>query len=286
MTQLETLSDIERAWQTALRDLYPPREISNLFRFAVEDLFGYTWTEQKQQKETIQPQTLIDHLEEVLARLQTGEPLQYITGFTYFDELKIGVSPAVLIPRPETEELVHWILESVPADFNGTITDWCTGSGCIALALKYHLPQATLFGYDISRDALAIARKNAEALELTVTFDEEDALFPVSARETGLIVSNPPYIPQKELSEMQKNVKAFEPHIALFVPDGEALLFYEAITRQAIRQLSNGGLLFFELHEKFTQETKAMIAATGAFHSIAIRNDLQDKPRMLRAVRG
>lgn len=282
---MSTFSSIHADWQQTLKALYPEREVSNLFRFAVEDLFGFTLAEQTVRKDAVQPETIHSRLTEVRDRLLTGEPLQYIVGFTYFDELKLVVSPAVLIPRPETEELVHWILGSVPAGFNGTITDWCTGSGCIALALKYHLPEAQISGYDLSEEALEVARLNGKRLELDVRLETRDALSPGTAEEADVIVSNPPYIPENELAVMRKNVKEFEPHMALFVPDNQALLFYEAITEKALHQLQPDGQLFFELHEDFAGATKAMIEATGAFHSVEIRHDLQGKARMLRAVR-
>jgi len=283
---VNSFSDIEQQWQQTLNVLYPEREINNLFRFAVEDLFGLSTGEQLIQKEKSQPEGIVSKLAEVRDRLLTGEPLQYITGFTYFDELKITVSPAVLIPRPETEELVHWVLESLPKAFDGSITDWCTGSGCIALALSYHLKQAAVSGFDLSDEALELAKLNAKNLGLEVSFQLKDALAadPNDSR-TDIIVSNPPYIPAKELAEMRTNVKGFEPHMALFVPDNEALLFYEAITLKAIEQLNQGGMLFFELHENFAEQTKAMVEATQAFEAVEIRKDLQDKPRMLKAIR-
>jgi release factor glutamine methyltransferase len=279
-------SDIRQHWQQALSDLYPAREIDNLFRYVLEDVFDLSPSEQLIQREQEQPAGMLKQLDGILDRLLTGEPLQYITGFTYFDDLKIGVSPAVLIPRPETEELVHWVLESVPAGFSGTIVDWCTGSGCIALALKNRLPNATVSGLDWSEAALQQAGINAESLGLPVHFERKDALAEiVSAEQVEVIVSNPPYIPEQEKAIMRTNVNDFEPHMALFVPDDQALLFYEAITQLAIAQLKPGGWLFFELHEDFAAATRTMVEATGAFSHVEIRKDLSGKDRMLKAAK-
>lgn len=252
----------------------------------LEDVFGWPPSEQLLIREQLQPQPVSDKLNEILQRLLSGEPLQHITGFTYFDDLRICVSPEVLIPRPETEELVHWISESLPERFDGTIIDWCTGSGCIALALKNRFAQAHVEGYDISAEALKIAEQNAAELQLNVLFEERDALkYQSSGRKVQIIVSNPPYIPHGESDKMHVNVTRFEPHLALFVPDHNALLFYEAITHIAIAELETGGALFFELHEDFAIETEEMVKATDAFQSVEVRNDLYGKQRMLKAVR-
>lgn len=279
-------SDIQQSWQQTLSGLYSSREITNIFRFILEDIFGLSQSEQLVQREVEQNPETISRLEAVLQRLSTGEPMQHITGFTYFDELRIGVSPAVLIPRPETEELVQWIVESVPPEFSGKIIDWCTGSGCIALALKNRLPQAEVKGFDWSEPALVQAEANAKDLGIVVSFEKKDALVePDLTEKITVIVSNPPYIPEAEKAGMHTNVNEFEPHMALFVPDNKPLLFYEAITQLAIYQLVKGGMLFFELHEDFAIETKEMVENTGAFSQVEIRKDLSGKNRMLKAIR-
>ncbi|MES2555429.1 MAG: peptide chain release factor N(5)-glutamine methyltransferase [Bacteroidota bacterium] len=281
---MKTLADLQLHWQQTLSNLYPEREINNLFRFALEDEFELSYSEQMMQRTVEQPQEFCTKLESVLQRLETGEPLQYITGFTYFDNLKLLVSPAVLIPRPETEELVEWISETLDPDFSETIVDWCTGSGCIALALKQRFPESKVMGYDWSQEALEVANQNAESLKLQASFELRDALSAEhSGEKVAVIVSNPPYIPQNEQELIRSNVRNFEPHIALFVPDESALLFYEAITQTAIQQLMPGGWLFFELHEDFAEQTKQMVENTKGFSAVEVRNDLQGKARMLRA---
>lgn len=282
---MNTLVDIQQDWQQQLATLYPEREINVLLRFMVEDLFGWSYSRQLDAKHELLPADMISRLAEAGERLRKGEPLQYITGFTYFDELKIRVSPAVLIPRPETEELVHWIAESLSPDFNGTIVDWCTGSGCIALALKNRFPHATVIGYDLSETALEIARQNASELQLDVLFEAKDALTDDSELPVDIIVSNPPYIPEQDAAEMHENVLEHEPHMALFVPDSDALIFYRSITEKALRTLRPGGDLYFELHERYADETKQLVLDTNNFQSVEIRNDLQGKARMLKALK-
>lgn len=289
---MRTLADIRRHWQQQLAGLYPSdeagqpsREIDALFRFTLEDLFGLNSAEQLAQRDRALPPETIGKLNTVLARLQNGEPLQHITGFTYFDDLKIRVSPDVLIPRPETEELVYWIAESLGKDFEGTIVDWCTGSGCIALALKNRFPKAGITGYDLSEEALGMARLNSSELKLEVRFEQKDALAGEAVSEPiDLIVSNPPYIPGADKAGMRRNVTEFEPHAALFVPDDDPLLFYKAIAGKAVTALKPGGMLFFELHEDYAEETRAMVLATNAFSEVTVHEDLQGKPRMLQAV--
>lgn len=277
-----TLSFLRDHWSIELAPLYPESEIRFIFRIAVEDLLGLSYHRQ------LSPETMLDTVQtevlgQALQRLKTGEPVQHITGFTYFDDLKIRVSPAVLIPRPETEELVHWISEDAEPD--STVLDICTGSGCIALALKKRFPASTVTGIDISSEAIRIARSNAQVNQLEVVFKTGDALQPGFEARPGIIVSNPPYIPVKEKTGMHVNVKNFEPSLALFVPDADPLLFYRAITQYAAENLEKGGKLFFELHEKYAEETKELVQSCAAFHSAEIRQDLQGKSRMLRAVK-
>lgn len=283
---VKTLADLQLHWQQNLNNLYPEREINNLFRFALEDVFGMSNSEQLMQRTVEQSDEFREKLENVLLRLTTGEPLQYITGFTYFDNLKLAVSPAVLIPRPETEELVEWVSETLDPGFNETIIDWCTGSGCIALALKQRFPESVVIGYDWSQEALEVANRNSTDLKLPVSFELKDALEVIdSTEEVSVIISNPPYIPENEQELIRSNVRNFEPHMALFVPNESALLFYEAITQKAMQQLKPNGWLFFEMHEDFAEQTKQMVESTGGFWEVEIRNDLQGKARMLRAKR-
>lgn len=231
----------------------------------------------------------------IVEELTAGRPLQYVLGYTEFCGLRIGVQEGVLIPRPETEELVEWIASS--AGNARRILDVGTGSGCIALALKARLPHAEVCAADLSDEALTIARRNAAALKLDVTFGRADALAyetptadttptPAAALDTAfgqgfdLIVSNPPYIPLPERAEMRRNVTDWEPDTALFVPEEDPLLFYRAIARCARSMLSSHGRLFFEVHERYAAETCALLRNEG-YIDVTLRNDFNDKPRML-----
>jgi len=281
---MQDLKELTTTWADNLKQLYSEREVRNILLLVLEDVFGLNRSALLVSKEIDLSEAQLKELAQISSRLQTGEPVQYIIGFTYFDDLKIGVAPGVLIPRPETEELVSWIQETIQDQQDLKIEDWCTGSGCIALALKKRNPRSDVWGMDISPEALEIARSNAKALELDVKFELQDALETEKKEGVDIIVSNPPYIPWIEKEHMHENVTAFEPDLALFVPNESPLLFYRAITRYAAKSLNDKGYLFFELHENYALETKTMVESSG-FHSVEIRKDLQGKDRMLKAQR-
>ena len=211
----------------------------------------------------------------------TGKPLQYVFGHVDFYDAKLLVNENVLIPRPETEELVRWIAES-PAPDNPAVLDVGTGSGCIAVTLARLIPESRITAVDISEKALSIARENARRLDAKVDFRQGDALgelFPGQREQFDLIVSNPPYIPRSEKASIRVNVTGYEPAEALFVEDGDPLIFYRAIARNARRLLRPGGRLYFEIHENFADETFRMLTREG-FPDTAVRRDLNDKNRM------
>jgi release factor glutamine methyltransferase len=281
-----TLKDYIPEWTSDLKEIYEERESKNMLLLALEDVLGWSGASFLTDSNKLLSEEDVAKLEDLVLELQTGNPYQYCVGFTYFCDLKIDVSPAVLIPRPETEELVEWVKEALPADFSGRIEDWCTGSGCIALALKQHFPKASVYGIDISIDAIHRAKSNGEKLNLDVHFEIHSALSDedVYTEPLDVLVSNPPYIPVDEREKMNRNVRDFEPEVALFVPSDEALLFYDALGSQAQRRLKPGGLLFFELHEDYAHETKEAMIALG-FKNVQVRRDLQNKPRMLMATK-
>lgn len=281
---MQDIKQLTAIWTDKLSALYSEREVRNILLLVLEDIFGFTRSELLVSKEIALSDAQLKDLDQISSRLQTGEPVQYVIGFTYFDDLKIGVAPGVLIPRPETEELVSWIHESIQSNRKLKIEDWCTGSGCIALALKNRMPDVDVTGMDVSPEALEIARSNAKDLHLDVSFELHDALNIEKAGKVDVIVSNPPYIPWLEKAQMHQNVTGFEPDLALFVPDEDPLLFYRAIAEYASRNLEENGFLFFELHESFGEETKTMVEQLG-FSSVEIRKDLQGKDRMLKAIR-
>ncbi len=222
----------------------------------------------------------IPDFEELRRELGSGRPVQYVLGFAEFCGLEFRVREGVLIPRPETEELVFHIARNHPAAQR--ILDIGTGSGCIAIALKKRLPEARVTALDLSEVALEIARENSERLGAGITLQKGDALceesYPQGPFE--VIVSNPPYIPQSEERLMRRNVLGFEPHEALFVPDGDPLLFYRAIGSKALKRLTPDGALWFEVHEDFADLTAQMLTEQG-YSRVEILRDIFDKKRMV-----
>lgn len=219
------------------------------------------------------------YFREIIDRLKTGEPIQYIWGDCYFHGNRFIVSPNVLIPRPETEELVDWVLEE--GEFH-SLLDIGTGSGCIAISLKKERSSAEIYAMDISEKALSIAQENAQLNDAPIHFIQDSILTPKASNQTyDIIVSNPPYILQKEKVAMHKNVLEHEPHLALFVEDEKPLLFYEKIAEYGIHHLTEQGLLFFEINALLGKETKKMLEGYG-YHDVVIRKDINGKERMIR----
>ncbi|MGV3630701.1 MAG: peptide chain release factor N(5)-glutamine methyltransferase [Bacteroidota bacterium] len=222
-------------------------------------------------------------------RLLDNEPFQYIIGETEFCGLMLQCDSRALIPRPETEELAAWIAsESGNKNPGPEMIDYCSGTGCIALALKNYLPHAFVTGFELSEGALVLSRENAKQTGLDVCFEQADVLhFPeqlIAPASVDCIVSNPPYIPEKDKSAMHANVLEFEPHLALFVPDEDSLLFYRKIAGLAQKQLKPGGMLFFEIHEKLSGEVEELLRLSG-FSAIETKEDLQGRKRMVKAVK-
>jgi len=225
-------------------------------------------------------------MEEQLEELIHGRPLQYVLGCAYFMERPFMVNEAVLIPRPETEELIFWIIHDHKDKANGmSILDVGTGSGCIPISLKLELPELTVSSCDISVDALEVARRNAQALDAEVSFincDFLDKSLWASLPATDILVSNPPYIPQAEATTMERHVTDYEPAAALFVPDQDPLLFYRNIAAFGLQRLNAGGMVYCELHRDYAQQTCALFTSMG-YMDVQLRDDMHGNPRMLRA---
>lgn len=264
-----------------LRGLYPVSETEGLTRLIVEAVCGWSFTEQLIKKqEKIKDEDFVK-IKEIIARLKKFEPVQYILGETEFYGLRLNVNPSVLIPRPETEELVDWMVRSnLPA--NSLILDIGTGSGCIALALKSALKDAKVSGTDISEGALETANENALRNKLDVHFYRSDILKQENPDSEiyNVIVSNPPYIKESEKLLMLPNVLEYEPANALFVTDNDPLVFYRSIAGFAKKNLAENGKLFFEINENLGFEMKNMLIDFG-FCNIEIRNDINGKNRMI-----
>ena len=260
--------------------LYTKEECRRIARMAAA-----AWSSEKEVKFLTEPSEIIEiaDLEQMCNELAEGRPIQYVVGRADFYGEEFVVREGVLIPRPETEELVSWALERAEAFANPQIVDICTGSGCIAVALKKNLRSASVTAIDISDEALAIARENAVALQADVEFIKDDVLSSLqslAARRFDIVVSNPPYIPSSEQSAMHINVTRFEPHLALFVADDDPLIFYREIARRAREILTDEGVLLFEIHETLATNTASMLEKEG-YTDIEIRNDFRQKPRMI-----
>lgn len=223
-------------------------------------------------------------LNKIFNRLTKGEPVQYVLGRAEFSGRRFSVRPGVLIPRPETEELCAWITADSKASGSPKVLDIGTGSGCIAITLQLDMPESNVTAWDISADALDVARENAQRFGANVNFVKQDALNAKPEGEWDVIVSNPPYICEKEKKDMAVNVLEHEPHTALFVPDADPLLFYRAITRLAVQTLSKGGRLYFEINPIYADDTCRMMQTEG-MTAVELRSDMYGKQRMAKGVK-
>jgi len=295
------LQKTKRHFIAVLAEKFPRREAEQLMRILLEDLFGIDWNQQ-----LMNPDLRIDErqhyqLSEAVERLLSGEPVQYVTGVARFCDLSFKVSPGVLIPRPETEELVQKICTvSLPCHSNvdmcgrlesmegGSkrirIWDIGTGSGCIAIALAKHFKNAEVIAFDISEEALKIAKENAESNGVNVTFVHDDVLNHSSEyfnQPVDLVVSNPPYVCDSERASMEANVLDWEPETALFVPDDDPLRFYRKILELAKNPLNPEGQIWLEINERMGEEMVRACHDMG-FSNVEILEDFAGKPRCCR----
>ena len=281
----------ETLWQR-LTDIYETGEAKAIVRLVLEVRFGLTMTDilcGKIEKLTAEEQKDLNH---IIQRLETGEPIQYVLGEAEFGGRTFHVEPGVLIPRPETYELCQWIMEErrgkKEEGRNTSILDIGTGSGCIACTLAAELADAEVTAWDISDDALRIATENAKRTNVHVSFEKVDvlntSLLNRESPATGLdiIVSNPPYICNKERATMERNVLEHEPELALFVPDDDPLLFYRTIARFAAKALNPSGALYFEINPLYVSEMQQMLSEEGFSHT-EIRNDQFGKQRFTKS---
>ena len=276
----------QQFWQS-LTPLYDAGEAQAIVRTVLDVEYGMTLTDIICGKVNELSSDEERNLEEIITRLQNGEPVQYVLGEADFAGRTFHVEPGVLIPRPETAELCQWIEEdvsSLEADERKQILDICTGSGCIAITLGLTIPNSEVTGWDISEDALRIAQGNVEMLKAwNVRIEYQDALMlPKAAEAADIIVSNPPYICEKEKADMEKNVLEHEPSIALFVPDEDPLKFYRAIAEYASSALKPEGALYFEINPIYEKETREMLQSLG-FKDIETKEDAFGKKRMMKA---
>lgn len=300
-----------RFWlKEKLKNFYAEEELPDILFLTLNFITGLSQTQLHAFPEKELNDDQIPMLLLLAKKLQTGMPVQYALGETEFFGLRFEVNPFVLIPRPETEELVSWILEEKGGKVKGErwrgegqkgessevrgeremaerILDIGTGSGCISVAIKKNWLEAEVSGLDISTEALKTAQKNALSNEVEVIFFQQDILnfYPVKeALPYSIIVSNPPYITPNEQKLMHNNVLDFEPYQALFVPENDPLLFYRTIARHASFMLQKNGLLFFEINEKYGKQTLGLLQQNG-FVELELRKDFRGKDRMVRGLK-
>ncbi|MBT0809824.1 peptide chain release factor N(5)-glutamine methyltransferase [Litoribacter ruber] len=262
---------------TELSSTYPKQEAESLVFWLFEHFFNF------RRMEVLQDKSIQDDKASFLEALQKVKqevPIQYILGKAPFYGREFKVTPAVLIPRNETEELVHLILKEnrLPAP---KILDIGTGTGCIPITLALEIPEAKVFGLDVSHEALKVAMENAMLLDAAVDFHQADILSAdIPYPDLDILVSNPPYVRELEKAQMQANVLSHEPHLALFVSDEDPLIFYRTIAEKGLKVLKPGGTLYFEINEAFGQETKELMGALG-YEKVSIYQDLNGKDRIV-----
>ncbi len=278
-----TFAGAEQLLNRELRTVYESREAANIADLLMEHLSGLKKIDRiiEKEKEFAAVAALNNYLKDLLAH----KPVQYVLREAWFFGMKFFVNENVLIPRPETEELVQWVIEESNKD--PAILDIGTGSGCISIALKRKIDHATVFSCDTGGAALDVARKNALSLGTTIHFLQLDILDDSqwnALPELDIIVSNPPYIPLKDKGSMADNVVKYEPHLALFVADGDPLIFYRAIAKLGLQKLSAGGKIYVEVHEDLAAQVAELFGSSG-YRKTVIKKDLQGKERMVSAER-
>jgi release factor glutamine methyltransferase len=277
-----TCENICWQYKNDLIHLYSSKEIDAFVVMVFYKLCSWNRIDVSLNKKTVVSLDVVNGHKAVINRLKNHEPIQYILEEAIFYNLSLRVKEGVLIPRPETEELVEWVLDFTKD--NDAVLDVGTGSGCIALAIKSINNSVDVTGIDNSNVALSIAKENSSILDLDVEFVFEDILMLPNGHSDSwdIIVSNPPYIPFIDKKSMHKNVLNFEPSSALFVPDSNPLVFYNAVANYALKHLNNGGLVFFEIHEAMGVEILELLASLG-FKEMELKKDMQGKDRMIRA---
>lgn len=275
-----TVAEAIQLCRESLQALYGENEARNLAGILLEYLTEIRYPKGDKILNDIQ----LEGFYELLDRLKNGEPIQYVIGHTWFYGLKFNTDSRALIPRPETEELVHWVLEQYSGDKFLRVIDIGTGSGCIAISLKHKRPQWEVWAIDKSQEAISLCEENAALLRSPVKTHLYDILEQTERPELAkfdIIVSNPPYIPPSEKTKMSRQVLDYEPEAALFVPESDPLVFYKEIASFASKHLNTGGVAFFEINEFHAEELTKVIGRW--FATVEIRRDLQGKLRMVKA---
>ena len=277
-----TLKNFKTFFTNELSSIYPTSEIDTFFFYLIEEYLDFKRVDVVLKSDFEIPTEVISKLNTALIRLKKEEPIQYILGKTEFYGLPFSVTKDTLIPRPETEELVEWILNEVDKSKKLQILDIGTGTGCIPISLAKHLPNAKISAIDISKKALNIAKQNASLNNVDINFIELDILkADTLSKKYDIIVSNPPYVRELEKTEIKNNVLNNEPHLALFVDDDNPLVFYDKIADLAKKHLNKNGVLFFEINQYLGKETIEMLKEKG-FKNLEIRKDFVGNDRMIK----
>ena len=276
---MEKVSNILSYFREELSAVADEREITSWYYIYMQYLLVYNRSDCIINSNQVLNKSQLSKIKQIVAELKTHKPIQYILGKTGFYGLKLKVNEHTLIPRPETEQLVDWILKE---NFVAAL-DIGTGSGCIPIALAKNT-DAKVLAIDVSEDALLIAEENAKNNEVEIDFIHQDILQTNYLQKVDLIVSNPPYVLESEKEKIQENVLDYEPELALFVEDKNPLIFYKKIASLAINFLNENGKLFFEINAKFGKETIEMLADIG-FVNIELKKDMNDKDRMIKAIK-
>jgi release factor glutamine methyltransferase len=283
---MKTIKEVVEDYKE-LYKIYSTQETTALTLLVINEVTGLPKTMIKAFPERELTNQQRKKINDILLQLLTGKPIQYILGYAEFYGLKFIINPAVLIPRPETEEFVQWAVSSGQwAVGSGHILDIGTGSGCIAISLAKNLPGAGVSAIDISPEALQTAKQNAKLNEVYVNFIQVDILntSAIAIPHSEIIISNPPYVTLADKHQMHTNVTDFEPHSALFVPEDDPLIFYKAIADFALTNLTPKGLLFFEINEGYGVEIIELLESKG-FKNVELRKDMSGKDRMIKAQR-
>jgi release factor glutamine methyltransferase len=280
-----TVQKAGKTMKESLLQRYNPREAATISDWVMEAIAGLTRINRLMHNDQLLTEEQLRRWESIQQKLMEGMPVQYVLGYGWFMGVQFKVNQAVLIPRPETEELVQWVID-IYRDrnaSNGVILDIGTGSGCIPISIKSAIPNAEVYGLDLSEAALTVAAENAIRLQKEVRWINADILQPESwgnLPQVNIIISNPPYIPIAEIHQMEEHVYAFEPHLALFVENDYPLIFYKQILTFACTHLLPGGIVFFECHEDYAKMVALLGENMGFIAMIEV--DMQGKERMVK----
>jgi len=272
------LLQIKSIFTSELKDIYDYEESVSIIWWAIQEL---TSKPKKELLALIEIDISEEKIIEIVSQLKMNKPIQYIFNKAYFFDLEFYVDENVLIPRPETEELVQWIVSDHAKKDNISIIDLCTGSGCIAISIKNNLPFSKVSALDISSSALEVAKRNAAQNKTDIVFLNENFLEYKSNTSYDIIISNPPYVRNNEKLLMNKNVLEHEPHLALFVDDDDALIFYKAIAAFGLSNLNQHGSIYLEINENLAAETSELFYNLG-YRFVELKKDLNEKNRMLK----